>query len=479
MKAAPAPETLLEVDALRIGMFIQLDGGWMSHPFAVSQFRIVSAEQIATIRSLGLARVRWSREQSDPSVQQLPDAPAAGEPAERKSRIDGDRRLASADEATTQAAVPVVYPAVTGGIAGAEPRPTDLDAAVLPLSANPGGDVGADRVGRQTPRDRLIAEAAALQLCERQFAEAAADCRRLTDLATSQPQEARSQAEALTGALAAKMLVGGELCIRLLTDASGDKSAVHALNVTIVSMLMGRSFGLPEAELLDLGTGALLHDIGKLKLPERVCHPDKRFSSADTRLYEEHVSQGVAFARRMGLSPGATLVIAQHHEQSNGDGFPLRLAGERMTPAARIVALVNRYDRLCNPFQPGEALTPHESLSLLFAQGQTMFDTAILCAFVKMMGVYPAGSTVQLTDDRFAIVVSVNSARPLRPRVLVHDAGAAREEALILDLDRTPALGIRRSIRPHSLPVAAHDFLSPRPRIAYFFEPMTRVPHAA
>ena len=104
----------------------------------------------------------------------------------------------------------------------------------------------------------------------------------------------------------------------------------------------------------------------------------------------------------MGLSPGATLVIAQHHEHADGSGFPLRLDSDRMTPAARIVSLVNRYDNLCNPHVPSRALTPHEALSLLFAQGKSQFDTAILGAFIKMMGVYPPGSVVQLTDDRYA-----------------------------------------------------------------------------
>ena len=79
-----------------------------------------------------------------------------------------------------------------------------------------------------------------------------------------------------------------------------------------------------------------------------------------------------------------------------------------------------------------------------------------------MMGVYPPGSTVQLTDDRYALVVSVNSSRPLKPRVLVHEPKVPRDEALILDLERTEGLGIRRSLQPAAtaadhagLPVAA------------------------
>jgi hypothetical protein len=172
----------------------------------------------------------------------------------------------------------------------------------------------------------------------------------------------------------------------------------------------------------------------------------------------------------MGLSPGATLVIAQHHEHADGTGFPLRLNTDRMTPASRIVALVNRYDNLCNPHLAAKALTPHESLSLMFAQGKTKFDTAILGAFIRMMGVYPAGSAVQLTDDRFGLVVGVNSSRPLKPRVLVHEPGVPRDEALVVDLEAVAGLGIRRSIKPLQLPPATLEYLAPRPRVAYFFE---------
>jgi hypothetical protein len=132
---------------------------------------------------------------------------------------------------------------------------------------------------------------------------------------------------------------------------------------------------------------------------------------------------------------------------------------------------VNRYDNLCNPKLSAHAITPHEALALLFAQDRARVDTSILGAFIKMMGVYPPGSTVQLTDDRYAIVVSVNASRPLKPNVLVHDAAVPRDEALVLALESQPGIGIRRSVKPVQLPPAALEYLSPRHRVAYFFEP--------
>jgi putative nucleotidyltransferase with HDIG domain len=407
----------IDIESLRVGMYIHLDVGWMSHPFPLSSFRIASAEQIAVIRALGIQRLRWSPEQSA-----LHEAEAQA--AEARRVVEG-------------------------------PAP--------PLSPEQ-----AEQHGR---RDAVARQRAAQALCERQFAEATRESRQLTELVVAQPQAARERAQALTQALVGKMMGAEELCIRLLTEAAGDRAGAHAVNVTLISLLMGRSFGLGESEMLDLGVGALLHDIGKLDLPARVRHREEHFSPSEARFYEEHVTHGVAHALKMGLTPGASLVIAQHHEHADGSGFPLRLGRERMTPAAGIVALVNRYDNLCNPAVPAKALTPHEALSLLFAQGKNRYDAAILGAFIKMMGVYPPGSAVQLTDDRYAVVVGVNASRPLRPRVLVHDPRVPAEEALAIELEHMPNLGIRRSLRASALPHDAQAMLSPRQRVAYFFEP--------
>ena len=135
-----------------------------------------------------------------------------------------------------------------------------------------------------------------------------------------------------------------------------------------------------------------------------------------------------------------------------------------------MAALVNRYDNLCHPAVALRAMTPHEAMSYLFAQGQKRFDPAVLNSFVRMMGVYPPGSVVQLTDDRYAVVESVNAARPLKPKVLVHDPQMPREACLLLDLARESALGIRRSLNADQLPPQVRDDLLPRRASAWFFE---------
>ncbi|BAL97772.1 HD-GYP domain-containing protein [Rubrivivax gelatinosus] len=407
----------IAVQDLRVGMYVHLDLGWMSHPFPLSSFRISSPEQIATIRSLGLQRLRWAPERSA-----LDDEPPAEAPA---------------------------------GAAATPAAPFDTPE---------------QRAARRR-REALAAQRAAAQQCERQYIEAGRAWRDALDSVPQRPEQARLTTESLTGALLDKMLVDGEMCIRLLSTGAGDRATAHALNVAVISLLLGRAFGLARDEMLDLGVGALLHDVGKIDIPDRLHHLDDGFTSAELNAYRDHVARGVAQGRRMTLAPAALLVLAQHHEHADGSGFPMRLTVERMATGARIVALVNRYDNLCNPALLARALTPHEALSILFAQSRTKYDPAILNAFIKMMGVYPAGSVVQLSDERYAMVVSVNSSRPLRPRLLVHDARIARDEALFLDLETEPEVGIRRSLSPAKLPREALEYLAPRHRLTYFFEP--------
>jgi putative nucleotidyltransferase with HDIG domain len=323
---------------------------------------------------------------------------------------------------------------------------------------------------RKQRTDFLSAQQRDLAVCERRFGAAIREHKLIVGQLNSKPREAMEQSLGLVNAFVGELLGEGESAIRLLSEGMGDKAAMHPVNVTIVSLLLGKALSLSPADMLDLGMAAFLHDIGKSQLPDRVRWQEDNFSSAEYKLYQEHVALGVALGQRMALTPGALQAIAQHHEMIDGSGFPARLKGVSLSMPAKILALVNRYENLCNPSRPAAAITPHEALSLIFAQLRTRFDSVVLGAFIRMMGVYPPGSVVQLVDDRFALVVSVNSSRPLKPRVVVHDPSVSKHDALILDLEQSPTLGIRRSLKPVNLPRAAMDYLSPRQRICYFFE---------
>jgi len=413
----------IDVALLRVGHYIELDVGWMAHPFPTGSFKISSQKQIEVIRGLGKPQVRYVPSKSD------------------------------------------VLPAVVeqGVTSGALSEAASAELARQEAAAR-------EREQRQLRAAMLAAQERSLIVCERRFAESVRLYRKTLDMVQSNPKEAAAPCMEMVTSYVNDMLDKGEASIRLLSETAGDKSSMHSVNVTIIALLLGKAMGLSRGELMDLGMAAYLHDIGKVKLPDRVRWLEDNFSSAEYRLYQEHVAQGITIGRAMELNPPALLAMLHHHEMVDGSGFPSRLRGDAMGTAGRILALVNRYDNLCNPSRPGAALTPHEALSLIFAQFKSRFDSAALSAFIRMMGVYPPGSVVQLIDDRYGIVVSVNSSRPLKPRVVLHEPGVPKHEALILDLEKAPQLGIRRSLKPGNLPPAALDYLAPRQRIAYFFD---------
>ncbi|KAF1049211.1 MAG: putative signaling protein [Xylophilus sp.] len=396
---------LIDASQLRKGLFVQLDMGWMEHPFPVGSFKIVSDEQLQTLRSLGIAQFRIDPLRSDPLIW---------------------RALLAAGEAAAAVADAARAPAAEPGLLARERR------------------------------TRLLAEQRnALLACERRFLESARAYRRTTELVQADPAAAADESRRAIDACVDELAAHGKSAIRLLSEGVGERSSQHPVNVMVISLLLARALGVPGDALGGIGLAALLHDIGKIELPERVRHLDDHFTPAEVRAYQEHVAQSLVLGRRMQLPADVLLAIAQHHEMADGSGFPLRLTGERMGQGGRIVALVNRFDRLCNPPRLALAMTPHEALSLMFAQMNSRFDTTVLGAFIRMMGVYPPGSVVQLVDDRFALVVSVNSSRPLRPRVVRGGARPARADGRGADPGPGIAPGPRHPPQPAAGAAAA------------------------
>jgi HD-GYP domain-containing protein (c-di-GMP phosphodiesterase class II) len=416
----------VDVRNLRVGLYVELELGWMAHPFPTGSFKITNSRQIETIRGLGVERVRCVVSKSDPeSAEQGVDVLKSA-----SNNVVSEKVLAAERE----------------------------------------------KALRQQRAELLGAQQRSLVVCERRFGEATRLYRKTMEQVKTQPKAVTQECRDMVQGLVGEMLGEGETAIRLLTEVSGDKSAMHPVNVAVVSLLLGKAMGLEEADLMDLGMAAFLHDMGKSQMPDRVRYPEENFSNAEFKQYQAHVAHSLSLGKDMALSLPIMTAIAEHHELADGSGYPMHMKGEEMTQAAQILALVNRYDNLCNPGRSPIMLTPHESLSLIFTQLKTRFDGVALSAFIRMMGVYPPGSVVQLSDDRYAMVVSVNSARPLKPRVIVHDADIPKHEALILDLERNPQFSIRRSLKPASLPSAALDYLSPRARVCYFFEKVTEPP---
>ena len=409
----------LAMDQLQVGMYVYLDLKWFEHPFAFSHFKIKSADQIEALRKLGLQGVRFSAELSD--VQPAPRQPHVAPPAPPTAS-----------------------------------EPLELSPAMVAKRA-----MMAQMQLRRVDAARI----------ESAFVSTANTIRDIEKHIYSHPQETVKQAGALIKDIADSILSAPELAIHVMGDKmGGEELYFHSLNVTMLSIMMARDLKLPPDVASVLGLGALMHDIGRKEVPDKILLKTDALTQAERNFFEMHCQFGVDMGQRMRLPPGALAIIREHHELYDGTGYPAKLKAESINLLARVVVIANYYDELCNPPAITDALTPHEALSLMFAKQRGKFDPKLLQVFIRCLGVYPPGTIVQLSNGALGMVATVNTARPMKPVVTVYDADVPKEEAMLLDLEHETEFNITKAIRPAQVPREVYNYLSPRKRVSYYFD---------
>lgn len=409
----------VSVDRLRPGIFISLvEYGWMGHPFLLNRFCLATDKQIQAIRAMGITEVEWdpSRSSAEPLLPATPGTPHAAEPD-----------FASTALASMQ-----------------------------------------DEKRARIERVRQQREGMARR--ERLFEQNTVAAGEVFRSLLARPQDAHRHASALVGGLVENLLAADDMVVHLVGQKSREGGlAFHALNVTALSLMLGKTLRLSEEEMRHLGLGALLHDVGKQDIPSRVLRSSKR-TGPEEDFYRAHVGYGIkAVSGLPDLPVPVKNIIACHHEFTDGTGFPNRLAGERIPRLARIAAIANRYDNLCNPFDLREAKAPAEALRQMFRSEAARYDAQMLQLFIKTLGVYPPGTFVALSNGGVGMVVETNPAALLHPLVMLHDPDIPRSEALLIDL-RDADLTVESALSPAKLPVELVEYLAPRGRLDYFVE---------
>lgn len=406
-------------DQLCMGLHVHLDLSWVDHPFTFSSFKIKTLDQIATIQSLGLTRIRYSPTRSDTEPLAEPVAPTAPPPA------------------------------------------VDHEADPLYLAKR-------ERLAR------LEAQRAKSASCEKEFLSSTKAIKSIQQNMFSQPALVRQQADELVKSMTDSMLMDVDIAIQLMADKVGNEDVYyHALNVTLLSMMLAKEMKAPAAAIHLLGLAALFHDAGEADIPDRITHKTEALTRAEASLLQQHCAYGVEVAKKLGLPPETQTAIFQHHEHADGSGYPKGPQAGPLSLLSRIIAIVNTYDELCNPANPARALTPHEALSTMYAQQRARFDPLAMTTFVRCMGVYPPGTIVALSNGVLAMVVSVNASRPLKPTVIVYDPAVRKSEAIVVDLELEPDVTVSKTLKPQQLPAAVFEYLSPRKRTTYYFNAET------
>jgi HD-GYP domain-containing protein (c-di-GMP phosphodiesterase class II) len=211
-----------------------------------------------------------------------------------------------------------------------------------------------------------------------------------------------------------------ELLIQLSDIRTKDNELyVHAMNVCLMSIMIGMNLGLNQTQLKELAIGAMLHDVGKVERITDDNSPDPK---------RHHTWRGFDILKQ---KPELNLLIAhvalQHHEQPDGQGFPRKLVGDQIHLYAQIVSVANTYDNLLFDLSTTKRLLPHEACERMMAMSGTKLDREVLVQFLRTVSIYPTGSSVKLSNREVGVVVGQHRGLPGRPVVRIVSQGANHE----------------------------------------------------
>jgi len=216
-----------------------------------------------------------------------------------------------------------------------------------------------------------------------------------------------------------------------------DALAAHAVTVCTLSISFGRYLGLDKATLVELGMGALVHDIGETKLPDKLLGDSKDLSEEDRALLQSHTRIGMMIMKKLeGVSETVVAIARDHHERADGSGYPRQLVNSQVDMCTRIVSIVDTYDSITSGVHGRDKIGLDVALKYIYSWREGLFDALLVEKFIQCIGIYPIGSTVELRSGHFGIVISSQPDARLFPRVmLILDAtGEALEPPKTMNL---------------------------------------------
>ena len=413
----------VSIDRIQVGNYVKLPLGWCDHPFMFNNFKIDSQAQLLLIRKLGVSHVTVYPQRSDNGL--LPPQKPGTESKEPAANLD-----------------------------------LDLEKIRRELWER-----------KQQGIEKLKSHRRRITKTEKNFKSAMIQVRSVMSKLSSRPLNAIDEAEQLIGNMVDSLLKEEHIVLHLMSETKENENIYyHSLNVSVLAMLLARMKNLDASVIKSIGMGALFHDMGKLKIPPQILRKTTALTNAEQNFLNLHPKYGLDIVNLVDTFPeSAKAIIAQHHELLDGSGYPKGLAGDAIDSFAQLVSVVNTYDTLCHPMDISKARVPSNALSWLYKNSANKYNQSDLKLLVKVLGVYPPGSVVRLSNDQIGMVLSVNSERLLYPNILIYDAEVPRAEAPIIDLEQLE-LTITGVIKPDKLPQRIYEYLNPRSRISYYFE---------
>jgi len=209
------------------------------------------------------------------------------------------------------------------------------------------------------------------------------------------------------------------LLLTQIRDRDGD-GARHAMNVAILAITLGRLTGLGREQLDVLGICGLLHDVGKVRVPQEVLAKEGQLSRREVEEIRRHTVHGRDLLLAQGKHYAAAADVAySHHERVDGRGYPRGLSGCEISLNARVISIAEAYDAITTETGYRAGRSAHEAQSILYRNRGKQFDEELVYKFIDSIGVFPPGSLVEMSNGEVGIILGNNAMDKLKPRVLI------------------------------------------------------------
>lgn len=194
----------------------------------------------------------------------------------------------------------------------------------------------------------------------------------------------------------------------------------HSVSAAIWAVAFGRHLGFPRKDLRSLALGGLLFDIGKMRLPEQLINNPKTYNKFELKIVRQHVEYSVEILKETSdISDDVLQMVYTHHERHDGSGYPRGLAGNMIPIFGKIAGIVDCYVAIISERPFVSQLSPHEAVKKLYEWRDVDFQAELVEQFIQVIGVYPVGTLVELTNGLVGVIVAQNREWRLKPRVML------------------------------------------------------------
>ena len=191
----------------------------------------------------------------------------------------------------------------------------------------------------------------------------------------------------------------------------------HSINVSILMSIFAKHLGIEKKIIEQLTTGALLHDIGKIKIPDEILNKPGRFTVAEFEIMKKHSLFSKEILEEAGLTGVAIDIAGMHHERLDGKGYPFGKKGDEISQYVRMASIVDVYDALTAERVYKAGMEPIKAFKILKDGCPDSFDGELLTKFIQCIGIHPVGTLVKLSSQKVGLVIESNPAKPLKPVV--------------------------------------------------------------